>query len=197
LTLPGMGLSTTSFAPRRNLAWLSALLLCGTLVLAGCGGSDPKDQEPPQNTSSRVNPLASLFRVNVGIVPAGKSTTTAQYDCWLAATPSERTEGLSYVTSLEMPPRLHKGMVFVYPHNQFVGFWGKDTFVTLDVVFAVGTSEGIGKIVQIEKGGIVPYQRTILSSNQPVQYVLEVPHGDLANIQVGDKILVPVNTPSN
>jgi len=192
-----MGLSTNSLAPRRDLTWLSAVLLCGTLMLAGCGGSNSKDTEPAQNTSSRVDPLASLSRVNVGIrQPASVDPSTA-YDCWLAATPSQREEGLSFVTGRDMPSRIHKGMIFVYPKNQFVGFWGKDTLMGMDVAFAVGTSEGIGKIVQI--GTIAPYQRTILSSNQPVQYVLEVPRGDLslAKAKVGDAILVPVNTPSN
>jgi uncharacterized membrane protein (UPF0127 family) len=179
---------------RRCMGAFTATLLCGLLPLTGCGGGNYRDKAPAQNTSSRANSLSSMFRVNVGI----KNTNPGQvYDCWVAADPGQRLEGLSYVSAGELPGGSRRGMIFVFPGNSIVDFWGKDTFIPLDIAFAVGTAEGVGRIVKI--GTIDPYQRTIISSDIPAKYVIEVPRGDLAlsGAKVGDTIFVPVTTPKN
>lgn len=200
LTLSLFGSKTERFSWCKTRCAVAAALLAFSIVpLAGCGAGDSDNTKPIQNTSSRANPLSGLFRVNVGI--AGTDPQNS-FDCWVAATPGQRTEGLSYVSDAEMPARSRKGMVFVYPTNQVVYFYGKDTFVPLDVVFAEGLRKkdgsyiaGVGRIVKIAT--IDAYQRRLVSSDGPTRFVLEVRRGDLAlaNAKVGDSIYVPVKNP--
>lgn len=189
-----MTLSKTFFNFGRCAA---AITLASGLLLTGCGGDSDGDERPAINTSSRSNPLSSMQRITVFARQSNNAATSFQ--CYRAITPSQRDEGLSFVSSEELqstagaPPR---GMVFIYPDNRFLAYNGRDTIIDLDVVYAEGVGEGVGRIVDITTIGA--FQRNLAISSVPVKYVLMVRRGDLAGsgAQVGDFLYVPVNTPA-
>ena len=77
------------------------------------------------------------------------------------------------------------GMLFLYPDEQPVAFWMKNTLIPLDMLFL----KADGSIVQIAHNA-VPLDETPIPSNQPVQAVLEVNGGVAAalGIKEGDRV---------
>lgn len=181
-----------SIAPRRlgHFAAAFVLLAAAPALLVGCGGGDEREA---LNTSSRRNPLGSMFKTTVTIGdPAAPAS--AQYDCWVASRPSQRDEEFSYILPSELPPG--RALIAIYPEDRPVAFNGRNTFVGVEVVFAEFVEEGIGRITNF--GAIGAFQREPASSVKPVKYVLFVQGGDLARsgAKVGDLIFVPVATPT-
>ncbi len=172
------------------VAAVIGVLAVGGILPAGCGGGDTE----VLNTSSRSNSLSSLFRTTVS-VGAAPRPDTAQYDCWVASRPSQRDEGFAFISASEIPAG--RGMIVVYPENRSVAFAGRNTLVDLQVVFAEGVGEGVGRITDI--GSIAAFSRNPVGASRPVKYVMFVPGGDLArsNAKVGDLLFVPVTTPRN
>jgi uncharacterized membrane protein (UPF0127 family) len=115
-------------------------------------------------------------------VRAPKATLTLQ----IANTEPERELGLMSVTAL--PP--HTGMVFVFPQDDEVGFWMKDTFIPLDMVFV-----GPGGVVRVVDANVpsttaeTPDDR-IPRRNARAMYVIELAAGDAAKdgIIVGTRL---------
>lgn len=83
----------------------------------------------------------------------------------------------------EMPPMT--AMLFVFPQPGEVSFWMKNTLVPLDMLF-------------IDAGGVIrhihvnarPQDETLIPSQGPVKYVLEIPGGTVEQLKItpGDKI---------
>lgn len=97
----------------------------------------------------------------------------------LATTPAERELGLMYRQNLAADA----GMLFVYPDEEEVAFWMKNTLIPLDMLF-IGAD---GRIRRIEERTI-PLTETPISSVYPVKAVLEVNGGtvDRLGIHQGD-----------
>ena len=167
------------------------------LLAAGCGSGGGHDEKPATNTSSRSNPLSSMLRITAFAREASNPNTA--YQCYLANRPGQRDEGLSFVSAEELlsapgaPPR---GMAFIYPDNRTLAFNGRNTLIDLDVVYAEGVGDGVGRIVDITTIGA--FQRGLAISSKPVKYVLMVQRGDLARsgAKVGDFLYVPYVTPT-
>lgn len=166
-----------------------ALLALGALFLGGCGGSDDRT---PFNTSSRANALSTLPRVTVHVRDPFSDATA--YDCWVASTPSQRNEGLSYISPEEFTPG--RAMVAVYPGNSLLAFAGSRTTIGVEVIYAEDAGEGVGRITDI--GVIYPRSGQPFGSSKPVKYALFIQGGDIARsgAKVGDLIYVPFATPS-
>ncbi len=92
----------------------------------------------------------------------------------VADTEDERERGLMSVSSL--PP--HTGMVFVFPTDQAVEFWMKDTLVPLDMVFA----DADGKVRSVAASvPVVPLDTAddkIPRRQGVAKYVIELPAGE-------------------
>jgi len=101
----------------------------------------------------------------------------------LARTPEEQSRGLMNISSL---PKDH-GMLFVYPREQLLSFWMKDTSIPLQIAF-IGADK---RITQIES--LKPYSMASVKSKQPAQWALEVNLGwfDDNSIKVGDSVAIP------
>jgi len=99
----------------------------------------------------------------------------------VAATPAERERGLMYRSSLADG----RGMLFVFDEDGDHGFWMKNTFIPLDMLFIArdGTVAGI-------HAHATPLSTANISVGKPSRYVLEVPggwaarHGIAAGAQV-------------
>jgi len=87
----------------------------------------------------------------------------------LASDQGSRSRGLMYVSS--MP--IDRGMLFRFDESQMVAMWMQNTFLPLDMIFLDDT----GKISHIHLNAR-PHSRQIISSQQPVRYVLEINAGE-------------------
>lgn len=99
----------------------------------------------------------------------------------LAISSEERSKGLMHRDKLP----LDHGMLFIYPNNQHVTMWMKNTLIPLDMIFIRQNGE-IEKIVRMTTPNSLKY----ISSNNLVKAVLEI-NGGLSNylkINKGDKI---------
>ncbi|HVY98989.1 MAG TPA: DUF192 domain-containing protein [Dongiaceae bacterium] len=122
------------------------------------------------------------------IIHAGGSAY--KFEVELATTPAEREQGLMFRKTLAP----NAGMLFLYPDEQPVAFWMKNTLIPLDMLFL----RADGSIVRIAPNA-VPLDETPIPSNAPVKAVLEVKGGTAAalGIKEGDKVDYPSAPSSN
>ncbi|HEX2859620.1 MAG TPA: DUF192 domain-containing protein [Alphaproteobacteria bacterium] len=72
-----------------------------------------------------------------------------------------------------------EGMVFVWPQAEKVGFWMKDTLISLDIIFARG-----GQVVAVAPDA-KPMDETVISPPDAIDLVLEVNGGWAARHKMG------------
>jgi hypothetical protein len=115
--------------------------------------------------------------------------STYKFEVELATTPAEREQGLMFRKS--MAP--NAGMLFLYPSEQQVAFWMKNTLIPLDMLFL----KADGSIARIAHDA-VPLDETPIPSNADVKAVLEVKGGTAAalGIKEGDRVDFPT-APAN
>jgi len=103
----------------------------------------------------------------------------------LAATEAQRQEGLMYRKSLPEG----QGMLFDFQRDQEVGFWMKNTYIPLDMIFI----RGDGRILRIAEN-TEPLSEKIVPSNGPVRAVLEVIGGTARKLGIapGDRVAHPI-----
>lgn len=102
----------------------------------------------------------------------------------LALSDPQREHGLMFRKAM---PADH-GMLFDFGATRRVLMWMKNTPLPLDMLFL----DKAGTIVSIRQGA-VPYSETIIDSEQPVKYVIEINGGIVAKLglAVGDKVASP------
>lgn len=104
----------------------------------------------------------------------------------LAVTPEEHIWGLMYRDKLED----NGGMLFVFPKEEILSFWMKDTCIPLSIAFIKAN----GQIVQIEL--MKPYSLDAHVSREPVKYALEMKDGwfKIHNVKEGNAVKIPLVT---
>ncbi len=112
-------------------------------------------------------------------------------EVWMAETPAQQMHGLMNVTADQLAPLpdgTPRGMLFVFPSEQVVSFFMRDTIVALDL--AHFRNDGM----LVETHALVPLDETPVLSGQPVRYSLEVPAGTLAlqGIALGASLALPL-----
>lgn len=116
------------------------------------------------------------------IIHAGGSAY--KFEVEIVSTPATREQGLMFRKSLGA----NAGMLFLYPEEQAVSFWMKNTLIPLDMLFL----KADGRIAHIAHNA-VPLDETPIESEAPVKAVLEV-NGGTANalgIKEGDRVDYP------
>jgi uncharacterized membrane protein (UPF0127 family) len=93
----------------------------------------------------------------------------------LATTPAQMELGLMYRESLPADA----GMLFVYPDDEIVAFWMKNTLIPLDMLF-IGADGHIRRIAE----RTVPLSTTPISSVDPIRAVLEINGGTSARLGI-------------
>ena len=106
----------------------------------------------------------------------------------LATTPAQRELGLMYRQAL--PP--DAGMLFIYPDEESVAFWMKNTLSPLDMLF-IGADGHIRRIAE----RAVPLSETPIPSVDPVEAVLEVNGGTVERLGIRQGDLVHNNAFGN
>lgn len=102
-------------------------------------------------------------------------------DVEIADTEYKRNLGLMYRDKMEK----HQGMLFIFPEEDMLSFWMKNTILSLDIIFI----DKNYKIINIHKN-TKPYSLQTYPAEASAQFVVEVNAGytDTHNIQKGDKI---------
>lgn len=127
--------------------------------------------------------IAILLAVATGTAAASEAQDLAivtdhgaqHFSVELATTPAERELGLMYRQNMAADA----GMLFIYPGEQEVAFWMKNTLIPLDMLF-IGAD---GRIRRIEERTI-PLTETPISSIYPVKAVLEVNGGTVERLGI-------------
>ena len=104
------------------------------------------------------------------------------FDIELAISPEERGKGLMFRNKLAM----NQGMLFIYPYNQHVTMWMKNTLIPLDMIF-INENGSIEDIVYMT----TPNSLSHITIKNRVKAVLEI-NGGLSKylkINKGDKII--------
>ncbi len=102
------------------------------------------------------------------------------YKIEVASSDKDRSKGLMFRKKLNK----NSGMLFVYPNEQYLYFYMKNTFVPLDIAFI----DESYKIVDIQS--MQPLDETTIASKAKAMFALEV-NRDFFNkigLKVGDKI---------
>lgn len=137
-----------------------------------------------------------LFRFLLGLVTAlmlGAAGAAAEplvihaggsaykFEVEVVTTPETRAQGLMFREA--MAP--NAGMLFIYPGEQAVSFWMKNTLIPLDMLFL----KADGSIAHIAHNA-VPHDETPIDSGAAVKAVLEVNGGTAAalGIKEGDRV---------
>ncbi len=104
-----------------------------------------------------------------------------RFNVEIAESPEDRAEGLMFRKDMAT----YAGMLFLYPQDQAVTFWMKNTYLPLDMIFIASD----GRISQIVKNAR-PLSENLIPSDNYIRGVLEVNAGvtDQLDIQVGDQI---------
>jgi uncharacterized membrane protein (UPF0127 family) len=100
---------------------------------------------------------------------------------------AESSDQLSYGLMNRTKLAADKGMLFIFDPAQPVGFWMKNTLIPLDMVFISPDSRVI-KVHHMAK----PEDETLIPSEGPVAYVLEIKGGQAKKrgIKAGDQLRV-------
>ena len=149
---------------KRRRLYLLAVLVCVSLLCKGfwdvCYG------EPKRN---------KILPINVAGI---------ELEVELATTFEEQSLGLMYRDKLEE----NGGMLFVYPRENVLSFWMKDTRIPLSIAFI----KADGRIIQIES--MKPYSLDTHVSKEKAKYALEMNEGwfRIHNVREGDTVKMPL-----
>jgi uncharacterized membrane protein (UPF0127 family) len=113
------------------------------------------------------------------VIHAGGSAY--KFEVEIVTTPETRAQGLMFRKALAA----NAGMLFIYPGEQPVSFWMKNTLIPLDMLFV----RADGSIAHIAHDA-VPMDETPIDSGAAVKAVLEVKGGtaNALGIKEGDRV---------
>ena len=101
-----------------------------------------------------------------------------RFDIYLAVSPKQQQRGLMFVRKL---PRW-TGMLFVYSDQRFRSMWMKNTYISLDMVFA----RHDGSVTNIVEN-TVPLSEQSVTSSEPATFVLELNAGTTRRLSIDEE----------
>jgi uncharacterized protein len=127
-------------------------------------------------------PVRAFDRTSVEITT---KTGVQVFTVEIADTEAAREKGLMFRKNL--PPG--QGMLFDFHREAPVGFWMKNTYIPLDMIFIRGN----GRIANIAENA-QPLSETVIPSDGPVLAVLEVAGGTARKLGIvpGDRVANPI-----
>jgi uncharacterized membrane protein (UPF0127 family) len=153
---------------RSASAWLLAILLLAATAL----GDRSRAEEP--------EPLSAFPQSLLAIRTA--AGTVIDFQIWTANTPKRDQQGLMFVHDMDD----HAGMLFVFPTDQAISMWMKNTYMSLDMLF-VAADGRINAIV----ARTTPLSERIISPPVLSRAVLEIKGGiaEQTGIKAGDVLI--------
>jgi len=120
--------------------------------------------------------LDAAFQKDMLIIQASEHACY-RFDIWLALERPQQMRGLMHVRA--MPAT--SGMLFVYDNADYRSIWMKNTFISLDLVFARADGSISNIIANTE-----PQSLRSLSSTDAVRFVLELNAGTAARLSIDE-----------
>lgn len=116
------------------------------------------------------------------------------FDLWIADDSTERARGLMEVTAKQMAPLpdgTKRGMLFVFPYEQYLSFWMKNTIIPLDIAYL----DSNGRVVATYTMAPLDDRTGQYLSNSPARFAIEVNANVFTElgVDVGDKIEIPTS----
>lgn len=140
-----------------------ALLVVAALACASALADSPDarqlDEIFPRSTLQIATPDARLHTFRI----------------WVAQDDARRARGLMFVRELKDD----EGMLFIYPQEQPVSMWMKNTLVPLDMLF-VNASGRVERVVANTR----PHSLAAIESQKPVLAVVELKGGAAARLKI-------------
>jgi uncharacterized membrane protein (UPF0127 family) len=123
----------------------------------------------------------------LAFLSAQNNDTLSVIDIEVADNNQRRARGLMYRKSLPADA----GMLFVFDEEEIQGFWMKNTYIPLDMLFVNADNE----IITIH-ANTAPLKEWNYASTRPALYVVEVNAGYCAQKQIteGDKIIFELSS---
>jgi len=113
------------------------------------------------------------------------------FHLWVADDRDEQTNGLMFVTAermADLPDGPHRGMIFVFDHEQELNFWMKNTIIPLDIAYL--DSKG----VVVNKYTMAPLDErpNQYPSAKPARFAIEVNSGVFTDLKLapGESITI-------
>jgi uncharacterized membrane protein (UPF0127 family) len=157
-------------------SWLLAVLLTAGAVTTGFAARSVRaDVGAPEPLSAFPQSLLAI-RTSAGKV--------VNFKIWTADRPSRQEQGLMFVHDMDA----HAGMLFLFPSDQRISMWMKNTYLALDMVFL----DASGRI-QIIAPRTTPLSLDVIAPPQPARAVLELKGGTCEDfgIRAGDVVVHP------
>jgi uncharacterized protein len=180
---------------------IPALVAAGLMLLAaGCAretAEAPEPADPAQPVPAAAAPVlpASAPQAGVPLPPDAPRVTpggveplevvtargSIRFDVEIADSPSEQEQGLMWRGSMPV----NHGMLFLFPGESERGFWMRNTYIPLDIIFI----RADGRIHSIARS-TTPLSEAIVPSGGPVSAVLEINGGLAEHLGVlpGDRV---------
>ena len=152
------------------MSTFARLLLATLVVLFGTACS-------PQSTprSNVGTGLGETFEADK-LVVVNDDGVRHEFDIYLALEFEQHRRGLMFVRKLP----LTTGMLFVYDGNEQRSMWMKNTYISLDIVYARADGSVSSVVHNTE-----PLSLRSLASVEPVKYVLELNAGVARRFKIG------------
>jgi uncharacterized membrane protein (UPF0127 family) len=165
------------------------------LLLAGCGAgsadgsatttgsSEPRTAASGGESTGAADPHEQELRT-VTIAASGGEEVEVRVE--IADDAFERARGLMERTALAED----RGMLFVYPKEERLSFWMRNTLIPLSIAFI----DSEGRIVDIQNMKPLDDEPPHYVSSEPARYALEVNRGFFRErgVKVGDRAELPV-----
>ena len=115
------------------------------------------------------------------IFVSARGVTLARIDVEIAERAADRMRGLMFRERMDE----NQGMLFVFPAEEPLSFWMKDTPLPLDIIFL-----GADRTIVTIRENTVPFSEASVPSDRPAQYVVEVNAGFAARHRLapGDRV---------
>ena len=157
----------------KTLKFYGIFLVLAFITLCGC--------KEDQKKVVKTEPITFTKEGELTIYKEQSDSVIVKYNIEIAESDYETQTGLMHRESME----LDQGMFFIFPDVLFHSFYMKNTKIPLDLIF-------IDEKLRIAsyKENAQPMDETGLSSEVPVQYVLELNAGQRKeySLEVGDRI---------
>lgn len=152
-----------------RLRWVA--MTFGAALAFGCG-------EIPRGSTER-NDLGKMPTATVQI------TGRTSYTVYVAADDATRQLGLMNVTETDLPA--DRGMLFVFPRDQVLAFWMRNTLIPLDIAYI--RSDG----VIVKTYTMTALDEVSYPSIEKARFALEVRAGQFREHRIvpGDRVEIP------
>ena len=153
------------------------VFFAAAFALTAAPGCSP----PPEPKTRRLSGLDELFERDELVIVANDGSRHT-FDVYLALDVDQQRRGLMFVRNLPQ----QTGMLFVYDDEAIHSMWMKNTYISLDLVFA--RSDGtVSSVIRDTQ----PRSLRSLSAIEPVSFVLELNAGVTRrfNIGVGSQLI--------